>query len=290
MGLHGHSAHSQEAGSEERARCGGRGGRSAAPSPGSTKKVIARLVIAPLPRRASLVDRSWLAGPWPLLLLQWSTVASVRTLLRSSTRSISIMSSPYSVRASSPRSPRSDRLDEDVGPAHPLLPTRPRLAPTGQIGAANTLGASLLPLATRSSRQQRPPLAARRRAEDRCLTCSTFPPRAQRPAHALPRSAEYRAFLEKDGKVISPFHDIPLFANEEKTVLNMVVEIPRWSNAKLEISKEEQFNPILQDTKKGKLRFVRNCFPHKGYIWNYGSVLLLALSLPSRSILVEPSS
>jgi len=70
----------------------------------------------------------------------------------------------------------------------------------------------------------------------------------------------------------------------------MVVEIPRWSNAKLEISKEEQFNPILQDTKKGKLRFVRNCFPHKGYIWNYGSVLLLALSLPSRSILVEPSS
>ncbi|GAA5835962.1 hypothetical protein JCM9279_002152 [Rhodotorula babjevae] len=82
---------------------------------------------------------------------------------------------------------------------------------------------------------------------------------------------EYRAFLEKDGKVISPFHDIPLFANEEKTVLNMVVEIPRWSNAKLEISKEEQFNPILQDTKKGKLRFVRNCFPHKGYIWNYGA-------------------
>ena len=51
----------------------------------------------------------------------------------------------------------------------------------------------------------------------------------------------------------------------------MIVEIPRWSNAKLEISKEEQFNPILQDTKKGKLRFVRNCFPHKGYIWNYGA-------------------
>lgn len=30
-------------------------------------------------------------------------------------------------------------------------------------------------------------------------------------------------------------------------------------------------NPIIQDTKKGKLRFVRNCFPHKGYIWNYGA-------------------
>ncbi|KAK4050160.1 Inorganic pyrophosphatase [Microbotryomycetes sp. JL201] len=82
---------------------------------------------------------------------------------------------------------------------------------------------------------------------------------------------EYRVFLEKDGKVVSPFHDVPLFANEERTILNMIVEIPRWTNSKLEISKEETFNPILQDTKKGKLRFVRNCFPHKGYIWNYGA-------------------
>ena len=24
--------------------------------------------------------------------------------------------------------------------------------------------------------------------------------------------------------------------------------------------------------KKGKLRFVANCFPHKGYIWNYGAL------------------
>jgi inorganic pyrophosphatase len=51
----------------------------------------------------------------------------------------------------------------------------------------------------------------------------------------------------------------------------MVVEIPRWSNAKLEISKDDIMNPIKQDTKKGKLRFVRNCFPHHGYIWNYGA-------------------
>jgi inorganic pyrophosphatase len=89
----------------------------------------------------------------------------------------------------------------------------------------------------------------------------------------------------------------------------MVVEIPRWTNGKLEvsdsipltllnrpirfgsskgresirhtitdanaipsqISKEELLNPIKQDIKKGKLRFVRNCFPHKGYLWNYGA-------------------
>jgi inorganic pyrophosphatase len=84
-------------------------------------------------------------------------------------------------------------------------------------------------------------------------------------------SFEYRNYFEKDGAVVSPFHDIPLYANAEKSILNMVVEIPRWSQAKLEISKDEPFNPIKQDTKKGKLRFVRNVFPHRGYIWNYGA-------------------
>jgi len=38
-----------------------------------------------------------------------------------------------------------------------------------------------------------------------------------------------------------------------------------------QISKDELLNPIKQDIKKGKLRFVRNCFPHKGYLWNYGA-------------------
>ncbi|KAI0443319.1 inorganic pyrophosphatase [Xylaria telfairii] len=88
---------------------------------------------------------------------------------------------------------------------------------------------------------------------------------------AAPNTLEHRVYLEKDGVPISPFHDIPLYANQEQTILNMVVEIPRWTNAKLEISKDELLNPIKQDVKKGKLRFVRNCFPHKGYLWNYGA-------------------
>jgi len=117
-----------------------------------------------------------------------------------------------------------------------------------------------------------------------------------------PHTLEHRVYIEKDGVPVSPFHDIPLYANEQQTVLNMVVEIPRWTNAKQEvrfnhmwslkhmplsshwvfiwlsadtiicqISKDEVLNPIKQDTKKGKLRFVRNCFPHKGYLWNYGA-------------------
>lgn len=52
----------------------------------------------------------------------------------------------------------------------------------------------------------------------------------------------------------------------------MVVEIPRWSNAKMEISKDQKLNPIKQDIKKGKLRYVDNVFPYKGYIWNYGAI------------------
>ena len=86
-----------------------------------------------------------------------------------------------------------------------------------------------------------------------------------------PHTLEHRIYIEKDGVPLSPFHDIPLYANEQQTVLNMIVEIPRWTNAKMEISKEEPFNPIKQDVKKGRLRYVRNCFPHHGYIWNYGA-------------------
>lgn len=46
---------------------------------------------------------------------------------------------------------------------------------------------------------------------------------------------EHRVFIEKDGQLVSPWHDIPLYANEQQTVLNMVVEVPRWTNAKMEV-------------------------------------------------------
>jgi len=86
-----------------------------------------------------------------------------------------------------------------------------------------------------------------------------------------PHTLEHRVYTEFNGSVVSPFHDIPLFADQNSGILNMIVEVPRWTNAKMEICKEEAFNPIKQDIKKEKLRFVRNCFPHHGYIWNYGA-------------------
>ena len=52
---------------------------------------------------------------------------------------------------------------------------------------------------------------------------------------AAPNTLEHRVYVEKDGVPVSPFHDIPLYADQEKGILNMIVEIPRWTNAKLEV-------------------------------------------------------
>lgn len=79
-------------------------------------------------------------------------------------------------------------------------------------------------------------------------------------------------FRDPSGAPISPFHDIPLYSDQERKIFNMVVEIPRWTNAKMEIATKKPLNPIVQDQKNGKLRFVHNCFPHHGYIWNYGAL------------------
>ncbi|EDL12181.1 pyrophosphatase (inorganic) 2, partial [Mus musculus] len=109
-----------------------------------------------------------------------------------------------------------------------------------------------------------------------------------------PRSQDYRLFFKHvAGHYISPFHDIPLKADckeehdiprkkarndEYENLFNMVVEIPRWTNAKMEIATEEPLNPIKQDIKNGKLRYTPNIFPHKGYIWNYGALPQKVLS------------
>lgn len=82
----------------------------------------------------------------------------------------------------------------------------------------------------------------------------------------------YRIFVKKGDQFVSPFHDIPLHPDpHDPSVVNMVVEVNRWTNAKMEINKELKLNPIKQDIKKGKVRFIANVFPGKGYPWNYGA-------------------
>lgn len=84
----------------------------------------------------------------------------------------------------------------------------------------------------------------------------------------------YRIFLANSkGEIISPWHDVPLYADQAANILNVVVEIPRWINAKYEITKNEKFNPINQQlTTDNKLRFYFNVLPFHGYIKNYGSL------------------
>jgi len=80
----------------------------------------------------------------------------------------------------------------------------------------------------------------------------------------------YKVFVKDDDGPISPFHDIPFKAGPD--TYNVVIEIPRWTNAKMEIDTKSPLHPIVQDQKKGKLRYVGNSFPHHGYIWNYGAI------------------
>lgn len=85
-------------------------------------------------------------------------------------------------------------------------------------------------------------------------------------------STSFKTYLTRDNKIVSPFHDIPLYADSNNKILNVVNEIPRFEIAKFEISKSLEFNPIVQDTKKGALRFVSNLYPFYGYQCNYGAL------------------
>ncbi len=71
------------------------------------------------------------------------------------------------------------------------------------------------------------------------------------------------------GDVISPWHDIPLFAErtwEERGLCHYINEIPRGSRPKMEIATAEPHTPIKQDVKKGALRY----FTYGDIPFNYG--------------------
>ena len=72
--------------------------------------------------------------------------------------------------------------------------------------------------------------------------------------HGAPETLEWKLGFEDEGGKLSPWHDIPLFPPRKPGLLNFVVEIPRGTRAKLECGVKEPGNPIIQDTKKGKLR------------------------------------
>eukprot|EP00475_Leptophrys_vorax_P012267 TRINITY_DN1868_c0_g1_i1.p1 TRINITY_DN1868_c0_g1~~TRINITY_DN1868_c0_g1_i1.p1 ORF type:complete len:404 (+),score=130.11 TRINITY_DN1868_c0_g1_i1:223-1434(+) len=82
---------------------------------------------------------------------------------------------------------------------------------------------------------------------------------------------EYRlgfGYEFKDGELrdISPWHDVPLWADKSKGHVHFICEIPKWTRAKYEIATKEMLNPIKQDVKNGRLRF----YQHGDMMFNYG--------------------
>lgn len=97
------------------------------------------------------------------------------------------------------------------------------------------------------------------------------------PAHGIENfhvdqvnSRPFRIFFKKSQSFISPWHEIPIVAGDSlmgDKLLNMVVEIPKGTRAKLEMIKEEQYNPIGHDLNKdGSLRYIN----YSPVLYNYG--------------------
>ena len=71
---------------------------------------------------------------------------------------------------------------------------------------------------------------------------------------------------------MSPWHDVPLsqgVSPQGDRLVNMVMEIPKGTRAKLEMLLTEQGNPIAQDTtKSGDLRYMN----YSPVLYNYGFI------------------
>jgi len=86
-----------------------------------------------------------------------------------------------------------------------------------------------------------------------------------------PESLEYRVVLhykQPNGalKRISPWHDVPLYS-VGRSLFNFICEVPKWTRGKFEIATGEPYNPIKQDVKNGKLRYLK----HGDMLFNYGA-------------------
>ncbi|KAH7650533.1 hypothetical protein FG379_003605 [Cryptosporidium bovis] len=80
-------------------------------------------------------------------------------------------------------------------------------------------------------------------------------------------SVDYRIYFKnEEGRRISPWHDVPLWFSETPLLYNMIVEIPKLTNKKFEMSTKEEYTPLLQDRKLEKLRSYPGPIP-----WNYGA-------------------
>jgi inorganic pyrophosphatase len=88
--------------------------------------------------------------------------------------------------------------------------------------------------------------------------------------------SDYRVYLcdGNSGDKKSFFNDIPLYYDKENDIVNMVVEIPKDTRYKLEISMDDKHNPIKHDLEsdndsdsEDSVRVIRKKYP-----FNYGAL------------------
>ena len=69
-------------------------------------------------------------------------------------------------------------------------------------------------------------------------------------------------------KDVSPWHDVPFWADADQTLVHFVCEIPRLTRSKLEIHKSVAGNRLVQDTKGPHPRF----YKYSAAVVNYGAI------------------
>jgi 3'-phosphoadenosine 5'-phosphosulfate synthase len=79
-------------------------------------------------------------------------------------------------------------------------------------------------------------------------------------------SKAFKLYPTHEGSIVSPWHDIPLKVPGSSGLFNFIVEIPMYSTAKMEVTKDVLGNPIMQDTKDDAPRYYSYGVP----FFNYG--------------------
>jgi 3'-phosphoadenosine 5'-phosphosulfate synthase len=77
---------------------------------------------------------------------------------------------------------------------------------------------------------------------------------------------KYKVWPTLRDKKVSAWHDVALISDSSSGYYNMVVEIPMYSTAKMEVMKEVEGNPIMQDSKNNLPRYYSYGVP----FFNYG--------------------
>ncbi len=85
-------------------------------------------------------------------------------------------------------------------------------------------------------------------------------------AVGAPNTLDYRVYLEntKTGLPASPFHDVPLFADESKTILNMIVEIPRMDQRQGRDLQGGELQPFQAGHQEGQVAIRAQLLPAQG--------------------------